>query len=159
MDKRRRNDTQLFVKWGPGIIHLLAAEPLITAGPIFPSHSLWNDLADRIYGGVGLAGWRAGSIIFYWPMLLYLFLTSTIFHFLLFLSIGWYCGPGVFELIGCKSLSPSLALPTTFNNNNIRNYFVFVQSMHTSRKDMTIPCSSDRMTNIVKEISSTWRWK
>ena len=26
--------------------------------------------------------------------------------------IGWHCGAGVFGLIGCRSLSPSVALPT-----------------------------------------------
>ena len=35
-----------------------------------------------------------------------------------YLSIGWYYGAGVFGLIGCISLSPSLALLTFFNNNN-----------------------------------------
>ena len=37
------------------------------------------------------------------------------FPFSFFLSIGWYCGAGVFGLIGCISLSLSLALPTIFN--------------------------------------------
>ena len=36
-----------------------------------------------------------------------------------FLSIGCYCGAGVSGLIGCISLSPSLALLTFLNNNNI----------------------------------------
>ena len=45
-------------------------------------------------------------------------LSSTIFPFLFFLSIGGYYGAGVFGLIGCRSLSGSLALPTSFNNNN-----------------------------------------
>ena len=40
------------------------------------------------------------------------------FAFLFFLSIGWCCGTVVFGLIGCISLSLSLALPTVFNNNN-----------------------------------------
>ena len=35
--------------------------------------------------------------------------------------IGWYCGAVVFGLIGCKSLSTRLALPTSFNNNNNNN--------------------------------------
>ena len=35
-----------------------------------------------------------------------------------YLSIGWYCGAGVFGLIGCISVSPSLALLTFFNNND-----------------------------------------
>ena len=43
---------------------------------------------------------------------------SYCFPFLFFLSMGWCCGVGVFGLIGCQSLSPSLALPTSFNNNN-----------------------------------------
>ena len=58
-----------------------------------------------------------GQCFFYWPkrplpicLLLY-------FPFF-FLSVGWYCGAGVFELIGCQSLSPCLALPTLLNNNN-----------------------------------------
>ena len=41
-----------------------------------------------------------------------------LFSFLFFLSIGWYCGAGIFGLIGCASLSLSLALPTFLNNNN-----------------------------------------
>ena len=43
------------------------------------------------------------------------------FFFFFFLSIGCYCGAGVFGLIGCISLSPSLALLTFFNNNNKSN--------------------------------------
>ena len=35
----------------------------------------------------------------------------------------WYYGAGVFGLIGCRSLSLSLALPTSFNNNN-ENFIV-----------------------------------
>ena len=42
-----------------------------------------------------------------------------IFPFLFFLSIGLYCGAGVFGLVGCISLSVSIALPTSFNNNKI----------------------------------------
>ena len=33
-------------------------------------------------------------------------------------SMGWYCGAGVFGLIGCYSHSPILALQTFFNDNN-----------------------------------------
>ena len=47
--------------------------------------------------------------------------SSTIFPFLFFLSIGWYCGAGVFGLIGCISLSLNLSLPTFFNNNSNSN--------------------------------------
>ena len=28
---------------------------------------LWNDLADPVFDGVGLAGFKAGPMLFYWP--------------------------------------------------------------------------------------------
>ena len=40
--------------------------------------------------------------------------------------MGWYCGAGVFGLIGCRSLSLNLALPTSFNNNN----YIFIPITH-----------------------------
>ena len=43
------------------------------------------------------------------------------------MSIGWYCGAGVFGLIGCISLSYSLALLTFFNNNNNLSSVRFLQ--------------------------------
>ena len=43
------------------------------------------------------------------------FWSTSIFRVL----VDWYCRAGVFGLIGCTSLSLSLALPTFFNNNNI----------------------------------------
>ena len=68
---------------------------------------------------------RVGPMLIYWPASFIstsYFLSSTVFPFLFFLSIGWYCGAGVVRLIGCKSLSSDLALPTSFNNNtNINN--------------------------------------
>ena len=79
---------------------------------------MWNDLADHVFDGVGLAGFKSRAYVFYWHKLLYAFLTSTIFIFIFFMSIGWYCGAGVLGLIGCRSLSSGLALPTSFNNNN-----------------------------------------
>ena len=63
---------------------------------------------------------RAEPMLFYWPNLLYSY--YTIFPYLFFLSIGWYCGVGVFGLIGCISLSLSIALPTSFNNNKNNNH-------------------------------------
>ena len=83
------------------------------------SVSLWNDLADPVFDGVGLAGFkiRQGQCFF-----IYIGLScSTIFPSLFFLSKGFYCGAGVFGLIGCISLSLSLALPTSFNSNNNNN--------------------------------------
>ena len=87
------------------------------------SVSLWNDLANPVFYGVGLAGFksRANAFLF---IGLRCSIPSIIFYsfwLLFFLSIGWYCGAGVFELIWCISLSLSLALPTFFNNNNNNN--------------------------------------
>ena len=58
-------------------------------------------------------------MLLYWAKLLFPYYSLLFFPFLFFLSIGWYCGAGVFGLIGCTSLSLSLALPTFFNNNKI----------------------------------------
>ena len=62
--------------------------------PFIPlSVSLWNDLGDSVFDGVGLAGFkiRAACSLF----------VSYTFPFLFFHSMGWYCRAGVFGLIGC----------------------------------------------------------
>ena len=46
------------------------------------------------------------------------FFVFNYFPFIFFSSIGWYCGAGVFGLIGCQSPSPGLALLIFFNDNN-----------------------------------------
>ena len=66
---------------------------------------------------------KAGPMLIYLPKLLYPYL-SYIFLFLFFLSIGWYCGAWIFLLIECRSLSLSLALPTSF-----RKFFLLYISM------------------------------
>ena len=75
------------------------------------SVSLWNDLSDSVFDGVEKAGLKSRVNAF---------LSTFVFVFPFPSFILWigYCGTGVFELIGCYSLSPSLALPTFFNNNN-----------------------------------------
>ena len=88
---------------------LLAAVPRSSAGPFFTSKCPCGTVLLILYSMVW--DWRvsrARPMLFYWPKLLYPFLSSTIFIFLFFHSIGWYCGAGVFGLV-----SPSLALPTT----------------------------------------------
>ena len=86
------------------------------------SMSLWNDLADPVFDGVGLAGFKTRANYFFIGVS---FTIHTIFFFyfsFFLLSVfGWYCGAGVFGCIGCISLSLSLALPTSFNNNNNNN--------------------------------------
>ena len=83
------------------------------------SVSLWNELANPVFDGVGRAGFksRANACVLALAALS-LLLSSTLFPCLFFLSIGWYYRAGVFGLIGCLSLSLSLALPTFFNNNS-----------------------------------------
>ena len=76
------------------------------------SMSLWNDLADSAFDGVALADLKIRADAFFIGLSCSIPTTSsTIFPFLLFLSIGWYYGAGIFGLIGCISLSLSLALP------------------------------------------------
>ena len=102
------------------LMHRLAAEPRCTAGLLFPSRSPSGTILLTPYSMVW--DWRvsrAGSMLLYWPKLLYPNYSLLLFFpFLFFLSIGWYCGAGVFGLIGCIPLSFSLALPTFFNNND-----------------------------------------
>ena len=45
------------------------------------SVSLWNDLADPVFDGVGLAGVRSGPMLFYWPKLLVPLLSLLFFSF------------------------------------------------------------------------------
>ena len=81
------------------------------------SVSPWNDLADRWCRTGGFQ--EQGQCFFYGlscPILTKV--CYSFFPFLIFLSIDWYCGAGVFGLIGCTSLSLCLALPTSFINNN-----------------------------------------
>ena len=87
--------------------------PRRTAGLNPLSVSLWNDLVDQVFYGVRLECFKSRAMILYWPK----FILKSLLPFLpfsSFLSIGWYCMAGVFGLIGCISLSHSLALPTTF---------------------------------------------
>ena len=83
------------------------------------SVSLWNYLSDPLFDGVGLGGFKSRASAFLLAQLLTHFLSPADFPFFFFHSMGWYCGAGVFRPIGCLSLSPSLALPTFFNNNNV----------------------------------------
>ena len=39
-------------------MRLLAAEPYSTASLLFPLQSLWNDLDDPVFDGVGLVGFK-----------------------------------------------------------------------------------------------------
>ena len=65
------------------------------------SVSLYNDLADPVFDGVGLVGFKSSAnAFFYWPKLLYPYSNLLLFS-LSIISVYWYCGAGVFGLIGC----------------------------------------------------------
>ena len=81
------------------------------------SVSLWNDLSEPMFDGVGLAGFesRANAFLLAWSALSFCFLL-----FYLFLSyMGWLCGVWVFGLIECSHSLPGLALPTPVDNNDM----------------------------------------
>ena len=101
------------------LMHRLAAEHRSTAGLLFHSRCPSGTILLTPYSMV----WdcrvsRAGPMLLYWPRQLYSYYNLLLF-FPSLLSVyrlvlwGW-----VFGLIGCISLSLSLALLTFFNNNN-----------------------------------------
>ena len=57
-------------------------------------------------------------MLLYWPKLLYPYYNLLLFSLSLLSIYRLVLWAGVFGLIGCTSLSLSLALPTFFNNNN-----------------------------------------
>ena len=77
------------------VLRLDDAEPRSTAGHLFPSQCPCGMILLTLY----LMAWdlRVSRV---------------------FLTIGWYCGAGVFGLTVCRLLSHSLAPPTSFNKNN-----------------------------------------
>ena len=97
----------------------LAAEPGSTEGPLFPSQCSCGTILLTLYSIVW--DWRVSwpwPMLLYWPKRFYRSLSSAIFPFHFFLSTDWYFEAGVLWLIWCRSLSPSYALSTSFNNNN-----------------------------------------
>ena len=69
------------VLWSPiGILmHLLDAEPRSTAGFVFLSVSLSNDLADPVFDGVGLTGFKSRANSLFWHSCSLHFLSPTVF--------------------------------------------------------------------------------
>ena len=70
------------------------------------SASLWNDLSDPVFEGVWLTGFksRANALLLAWSA----FLFCLLLFYLLFPSMGWLCGVGVFGLIECSHSLPAL---------------------------------------------------
>ena len=95
------------------LMRFLAAEPRSTTGPLFPSQCSSGTILLAMCSMVW--DWRvskAGLILFYWPKRSIPTIVFYYFPLSLFFSIGWYCGVGIFGLIGCISLSLSLELWT-----------------------------------------------
>ena len=63
---------------------------------------LWNNLADPVFDGVGLTGFKSRSNTFYCPKLLYPYFSLPLFF--TFSLLVFYFGDGVFGLIWCRSL-------------------------------------------------------
>ena len=100
------------------------------------SVSLWNDLADPVFDGVELAGFKSMVNVFFIGLSCSI-PTIVFYHFslsLLSVYIGWYCGAGVFGLIGCISLSLSLAplLIKMMNDNRSHTYELHIRVAHKS---------------------------
>ena len=70
------------------LMHLAAAEPRSTAGLLFPSHYLWNNLVDPVFDGVWLAGFKSRSNAFFVGIVALSFLVFNYFPFLFVSSIG-----------------------------------------------------------------------
>ena len=64
------------------------------------SVSLWNDLSDPVFDGVGRGFQQQSQCLFIGLAARSLFVVCC-FPFLFFHSMGWCCGVGVFRLIGC----------------------------------------------------------
>ena len=83
------------------------------------SVSLWNDLADPLFDGVGLAGSQSRVDAFSLATDVSFFFIFYCCSFLSSISIGWYCGARAFGLKWCQSLfTGSIALLPFFNNDN-----------------------------------------
>ena len=98
---------------------LMHRQPCSTAGPLFPSRCPSGTILLTPYSMVGTGGFQEQGQCFF--ICLSCSIPTIVFYSFslsLLLSIGWYCGAGVFGQIGCTSLSLRLALPTFFNNNN-----------------------------------------
>ena len=65
------------------------------------SVSLWNDLGDPVFDGVGLEGFKSRAIVLLLAKLLDPLLSPTGFPFFSFILCVGIVGLGVFGLIGC----------------------------------------------------------
>ena len=84
---------------------------------ILLSVSLWTNFGYPLIDGVGLADYNSMTNGFLFSLAAPYLFVFYYFPSLNALNMGWYCGAGVFGLIGCLALSPGIALPTILNIN------------------------------------------
>ena len=119
---------------GTLVAHRYVCAPPSCRTSIAVPHDLYSALSvhverscwQNIFRDAGLTGFKNRVNAFLLVKLLYPILTSTTFPFLFFLSKGWYCGAGVFRLIGSKSLTPSLALPTSLKKKKKKKIIIII---------------------------------
>ena len=70
-------------------MRLLAAEPRSTTWLLFISQCLWNDLADNVFDGVGLTGFKSRANAISLALAVRSFF---VFYCFPFLSMNWHCG-------------------------------------------------------------------
>ena len=92
-----------------GITMLKESDDLVILGVTFDSKMTFEKHLQYLCGTILVTPYstvwdwrvsRAGPMTFYWDAARFLFVSSC-FPFLFFHSMGWYCGAGVFGLIGC----------------------------------------------------------
>ena len=102
------------------LMRLLAAEPRSTAGPLFLSQCPRRTLLLTLYSMVCHCAFQEQGQCFFITLSCFIpFCLEIFFSFSSFcLKVGIVRLDRVFGLVGCRSLSPSLALPTSFNNKD-----------------------------------------
>ena len=83
------------------------------------SVSLWNDLSDHVFNGMGLAGFKSRANFYLLANLFFLYVSNSLSLFLP--SRGWLCGVWALGLIGCSRSLLALHCRLFFNNNNNNN--------------------------------------
>ena len=86
------------------------------------SVSLWDDLYEPVFNGVGLTGFRSRAT----PNLIILFCLSQFFLFFPF--VVWLCVVGVFEMKRCSGSFQTSHCRFVFNNNNNQKDVIPIQN-------------------------------
>ena len=103
------------------LMHRLAAEPCSTAGLLFLSVSLWNDLDNPVFDGVVLAGCKSRANVIFICLSFYIPLQSSTLFSISLISVNrfvlWGWGPWTDRVYTTFS-QPCTADLFFYNNNN-----------------------------------------